>query len=108
MGWMWRLRIERDERLVLGSRREGPWVLRSTRLKWLNNPGGKPQTPCDPGLCKIFPEAKTAAKAWAQGLRQPPDHPRPAFLRVFASTQPFATRLPRKRHYRFHQGRSFA
>ena len=44
------------------------------RLKWLNNPGGKPQTPCDPGLCKIFPEAKTAAKAWAQGLRQPPDH----------------------------------
>jgi hypothetical protein len=44
------------------------------RLKWLNNPGGKPQTPCDPGLCKIFPEAKTAAKAWAQGLRQPPDY----------------------------------
>jgi hypothetical protein len=43
------------------------------RLKWLNNPGGKPQTPCDPGLCKIFPEAKIAAKAWAQGLRQPPD-----------------------------------
>ena len=36
------------------------------RLKWLNNPGGKPQTPCDPGLCKIFPEAKTAAKAWAR------------------------------------------
>jgi len=36
------------------------------RLKWLNNPGGKPQTPCDLGLCKIFPEAKTAAKAWAQ------------------------------------------
>jgi len=28
MGWMWRLRIERDERLVLGSRREGPWALR--------------------------------------------------------------------------------
>ena len=36
------------------------------RLKWLNNPGGKPQTPCDPGLCKIFPEAKTATKAWAR------------------------------------------
>ena len=36
------------------------------RLKWLNNPSGKPQTPCDLGLCKIFPEAKTAAKAWAQ------------------------------------------
>ena len=44
------------------------------RLKWLNNPSGKPQTPCDLGLCKIFPEAKTAAKAWAQGLRQSPDY----------------------------------
>ena len=44
-----------------GSRREGPWTLRSMRLKWLNNPGGKLQAPCDPGLCKIFPEAKIAA-----------------------------------------------
>src|SRR5689334_6516320 len=83
MGWMWRLRSERDERLVPGSRREGPWALGPARLKWLNNPGGKliapptlfrkvlqlsgrrRRTPCDPGLCKIFPEAKTAAKAWA-------------------------------------------
>jgi len=44
------------------------------RLKWLNNPGGKPQTPCDPGLCKIFPEAKTAAKAWAREIASQPDH----------------------------------
>ena len=45
----------------VGSRREDPWALRPMRLKWLNNPGGKRQTPCDPGLCKNDPEAKTAA-----------------------------------------------
>ena len=44
-----------------GSRREDPWILRSMRLKWLNNPSGKPQTPCDLGLCKNDPEAKIAA-----------------------------------------------
>ena len=46
---------------VPGSQRLTPWILRSMRLKWLNNPGGKPQTPCDPGLCKCKPKAKTAA-----------------------------------------------
>ena len=45
----------------VGSRREDPGTLWSPRLRWLNNPGGKPQTPCDPGLCKNDPEAKTAA-----------------------------------------------
>jgi hypothetical protein len=45
----------------VGSRREDPGTLRPMRLKWLNNPGGKPQIPCDPGLCKNDPEAKTAA-----------------------------------------------
>jgi hypothetical protein len=44
-----------------GSQLFVPWILRSTRLKWLNNPGGKLQTPCDPGLCKCKPTAKTAA-----------------------------------------------
>src|SRR5436190_23190598 len=108
MGWMWRLRIERDERLVLGSRREGPWVLRSTRLKWLNNPGGKPQTPCDPGLCKIFPEAKTAAKAWAQGLRQPPDYTTGTSARACVHATLRFFHYPRKRHNRFHPRRSRA
>ena len=28
------------------------------RLKWLNNPSGKPQTPCDLGLCKCQPDSK--------------------------------------------------
>jgi hypothetical protein len=46
---------------VPGSQRLTPWILRSTRLKWLNNPSGKPQTPCDLGLCKCKPKAKTAA-----------------------------------------------
>jgi hypothetical protein len=46
---------------VPGSQRLVPWILRSTRLKWLNNPSGKPQTPCDLGLCKCKPKAKTAA-----------------------------------------------
>jgi hypothetical protein len=45
----------------VGSRREDPGTLWSPRLRWLNNPGGKPKTPCDPGLCKSDPEAKTAA-----------------------------------------------
>ena len=36
------------------------------RLKWLNNPSGKHQTPYDLGLCKFNPGAKIAAKAWAQ------------------------------------------
>ena len=44
-----------------GSRREDPWILRSMRLRWLNNLSGKHQTPCDLGLCKNDPEAKTAA-----------------------------------------------
>ena len=78
------------------------------RLKWLNNPGGKPQTPCDPGLCKIFPEAKTAAKAWAQVSR----HSRTNTTGILARACVHATlrllSLPRKRHYRFHQGRSRA
>ena len=40
-----------------------PWILRSTRLRWLNNPSGKPQTPCDLGLCKIFPRGKNRRKS---------------------------------------------
>jgi hypothetical protein len=36
------------------------------RLKWLNNPSGKHQTPYDLGLCKFNPEAKIAAKAWTR------------------------------------------
>jgi hypothetical protein len=79
------------------------------RLKWLNNPGGKPQTPCDPGLCKIFPEAKTAAKAWAQGLRQPPDYHDRHFCECLRPRNPsLLSHLPRKRHYRFHPRRSYA
>ena len=35
-----------------------PWILWSKRLKWLNNPSGKPQTPCDLGLCKRQPDSK--------------------------------------------------
>jgi hypothetical protein len=46
---------------ISGSRRLTPWILRSTRLKWLNNPSGKQQTPCDLGLCKSKLKAKTAA-----------------------------------------------
>ena len=46
---------------ALGSRRQDPWALRSMRLKWLNNPSGNPQTPCDLGLCKNDPNAKNAA-----------------------------------------------
>ena len=60
-----------------GSRREDPWALRSTRLRWLNNPGGKPQTPCDPGLCKCKPKAKTAAfqgRALSQTTLSYPTH----------------------------------
>ena len=44
-----------------GSRGLDPWILRSARLRWLNNPSGKHQTPCDLGLCKNDPQAKTAA-----------------------------------------------
>ena len=44
-----------------GSRREDPRILRSARLKWLNNPSGKHQIPYDLGLCQSEPEAKTAA-----------------------------------------------
>ena len=44
-----------------GSRREDPWALRSTRLRWLNNLSGKLWTPCDLGLCKNDPHAKNAA-----------------------------------------------
>ena len=78
------------------------------RLKWLNNPSGKQQTPCDLGLCKCQPEAKTAAKAWARNSRHPPDHTT-GIIASFASTQPFASfSYLRKRNNRFHQGRSFA
>jgi hypothetical protein len=33
------------------------------RLKWLNNPSGKPQTPCDLGLCKCQPDSKNRRKS---------------------------------------------
>ena len=36
-------------------------ALRPERLRWLNNLSGKQQTPCDLGLCKSKPDAKTAA-----------------------------------------------
>ena len=55
-----------------------------------------------------FQEAKTAAKAWTRASRHSRTN-RPAYLRELASTQPFASFLPpRKRHYRFHPGRSYA
>ncbi len=57
------------------------------RLKWLNNPSGKPQTPCDLGLCKIFPEAKTAAKAWARISRHSRTT-RPAFCESLRPRNP--------------------
>ncbi len=63
------------------------------RLKWLNNPSGKPQTPCDLGLCKIFPEAKTAAKAWAQ-FASHRRTTRPAFLRRLRSRNPSLLACP--------------
>ena len=77
------------------------------RLKWLNNPGGKPQTPCDPGLCKIFPEAKTAAKAWAQFASTAGLHDRHFRVGCARATLRLL-HYPRKRNNRFHQGRSFA
>ena len=47
--------------LFSGSFNLDPWILRSTRLRWLNNPSGKHQKPCDLGLCKNEVEAQTAA-----------------------------------------------
>ena len=44
-----------------GSRGLEPWILRSMRLQWHNNPSGKHQTPYDLGLCQSESEAKTAA-----------------------------------------------
>ena len=64
---------------IPGSRGLTPWTLRPKRLQWLNNLSGKltvppasyqgPKgpcgcrtwTPCDLGLCKCKPKAKTAA-----------------------------------------------
>ena len=54
-----------------GSFRLDPRALRPERLKWLNNPSGKLRKPCDLGLCKSKPEAKTAASSlkWASNRR---------------------------------------
>ena len=49
---------------------------------------------------------KIATKAWARTSRHPPDHTT-GILASFASTQPFASlSTHRKRHNRFHPGRS--
>ena len=51
-----------------GSFNLDPWILRSMRLRWLNNLSGKHQTPCDLGLCKNEVEAQIAAfQSWASG-----------------------------------------
>ncbi len=79
------------------------------RLKWLNNPSGKPQTPCDLGLCKIFPEAKTAAKAWARAIAPTAGLHDRHFCESLRPRNPsLLSRLPRKRHNRFHPRRSCA
>ena len=51
-----------------GSFRLDPRTLRPERLKWLNNPSGKHWKPCDLGLCKSKPEAKTAASRKRKSL----------------------------------------
>jgi hypothetical protein len=70
-------------------------------------PSGKPQTPCDLGLCNRQPGGKNRRKSVDAGLRVICRTTRPAFLRELASTQPFASLL-RKRNNRLHPGRSRA
>ncbi len=52
-----------DTPRLSGSFRLDPRTLRPERLEWLNNPSGKHRKPCDLGLCKSKPEAKTAASS---------------------------------------------
>ena len=93
-----------------GSFRLDPRTLRPERLKWLNNPSGKLRKPCDLGLCKSEPEAKTAERG--RELRATSRNTRPAFCVGLAPTQPFARRdqeLPQgRRHNRRHKRRSYA
>ena len=56
-----------------GSQGQDPWILRSTRLRWLNNPSGKHQKPCDLGLCKHETGVKDAAFL-NRASAQPPKH----------------------------------
>ena len=101
MGWMRRLRIERDERLILGSPGAALRTLGSVRRKAVR------QSRRDRAEVAV-PEAEIAAKAWTRTSRHPPDHTT-GILASFASTQPFASlSTPRKRQYRFHPGRSYA
>ncbi len=69
----------------VGSRREDPGTLRSPRLQWQNNLGGKHQTPCDPGLCQSDPEAKTAAFS-RPGFE--PNHPNHHIPPAYAGLKP--------------------
>jgi hypothetical protein len=64
------------------------------RLKWLNNPSGKHQKPCDLGLCKIKAEAKIATKAWTRKFRVTSRTTRPALLRALRPRNPSLPSLP--------------
>ena len=77
------------------------------RLKWLNNPSGKPQTPCDLGLCKCQPDSKNRRKSVdADFASTAGRHDRHSCELCVHATLRFSTL--RKRHYRFHPGRSRA
>ena len=95
-----------------GAGGETPWILRSARLRWLNNPSGKHWTPYDLGLCKNEPAGKNRRESVDADFASQPDYTTGILARacVHATLRFFL--LPRKRHNRFHprhsRGRSYA
>ena len=106
---MWRLRAWCNGHQALGSPGMAPWALGPKRLQWLNNLSGKPQTPCDLGLCKRQTRSQNRPPKRGRGYRVTAGLTDRHICECLRPRNPSPS-LPtlRKRHYRFHPGRSYA